>query len=54
MDDNGRAHVGARIPRELYQAAAVRMVVDQIRWQQLIESAVEAFVAGEWTPTAKD
>jgi hypothetical protein len=50
MDTNDRAHVGARIPRELYQDAAVRMVVDRLGWQQLIEAAITAYVDSEWTP----
>jgi hypothetical protein len=53
-NDNDRAHVGARIPRELHVAAQHRMVDVGVNWQQLFEAAVEAFVAGEWTPTVKD
>jgi predicted DNA binding CopG/RHH family protein len=39
-----------RLPKELHKAAAVRMIDDGLKWQTLLEAAVQAYVEGNWKP----
>lgn len=43
-----------KLPTALNRSARRRMVDDGLTYQRLLSAAVEAYVAGEWTPGEED